>query len=297
MLGRHDTVDVSEKWYVGSNQQENGKWFKGWIDDVIHWNNKQLDATEAGDLSKTNYGTGAHQFNFYAVKTDGAGSTIEHIRNFTNEDIWFHDPKGKGNNDDPTYGISNVTLPMPQVNLASGQRINFTMSYETETPTWIPLYVDMKVDDEGLNPHSSYLQIPLPSIPFPTYWIYDNADEVEFWFFNAGPNGIWLQYQGTRIVFDDNASDTSYGGLVRRVNGTSGQFDVNEDRDSLFIPVNSKAFIRFWQPTTVPSNNPSGNGVLIPPGLYTTTVWLAAYDDTGESFSRSINLGTVQVQD
>ena len=290
-------VDASGKWHVGSNKDENGNWFKGWIDDIIHWNDRGLSSNEADDLSKTNYGTSAHQFSFYLERTDDTGNSIENYQTFIDEDISFQDPKGGDNNDDSTYGIFNVTLSMPQVNLTATQRINFTMLYQTATPTWEPLEIDMKVDDEGLNPYSSYLQIPPPSIPFPSYWIYDNDDKVEFWFLNLGPNGIWLQYQGTRVIFNDNDSDTSYAGLVRRVNGTTGEFNVDADKDSLFIPVGSKAFIRFWEPTTVPSNNPPGSGALIPPGFYKTSVWLSAYDDAGETFSRSISLGTVEVID
>ena len=291
------SVDASGKWHVGSNKDENGNWFKGWIDDIIHWNDRALSSNEADDLSKTNYGTGAHQFSFYLERTDDTGNSIEKYQTFIDEDISFQDPKGGDNNDDSTYGIFNVTLSMPLVDLTATQRINFTMLYQTATPTWEPLEIDMKVDDEGLNPYSSYLQIPPPSIPFPSYWIYDNDDKVEFWFLNLGPNGIWLQYQGTRVIFNDNDSDTSYAGLVRRVNGTTGEFNVDADKDSLFIPVGSKAFIRFWEPTTVPSNNPPGSGALIPPGFYKTSVWLSAYDDAGETFSRSISLGTVEVID
>jgi len=293
-----DKVVVDGKWHIGSNQQENGKWFKGWIDDVIHWNEKELDPIEASDLSKTNYGTGAHQFSFYLDRTDGAGNFIDDIGVFTDNGIWFQDPKGTdGDDDDSTYGMVNVTLPMPTVGFTAGERMKFTMLYQTETPTWKPLEVDMKVDDEGLNPYSSYLQIQTPSAPFPSYWIYYNGIELKLWFLNLGPNGIWLTSQGTRVTFNDNNSDLSYAGMIHRVNGTNPADDVDFETDSLFIPVNSKFFIWFYEPRTVPSADPSQQVGLVPAGYYKVSVWLSAYDNKGETFARSINLGTFEVRD
>ena len=54
------TVAADDHWHVGSNKEENGNYFKGWIDDVVHWNSYELTSTETDDISKVNYGTSAH---------------------------------------------------------------------------------------------------------------------------------------------------------------------------------------------------------------------------------------------
>jgi hypothetical protein len=36
------SVDVSGKWHVAGNVAEDGFFFKGWIDDIIHWDDHEL---------------------------------------------------------------------------------------------------------------------------------------------------------------------------------------------------------------------------------------------------------------
>ena len=136
----------------------------------------------------------------------------------------------------------------------------------------------------------------MPDNPFPSYFIYDNDGEAEFWFENAGPNGFYLTQSGTRIVFNNTATIPAYAGIIHRVNGTTAPFDVTSIQDSIYIPVGAKAFIRFYQPTDQPCTSPASCGTIIPPGTYQTNVWVSAYDDQGTIFSKTFELGNVIVQ-
>lgn len=49
-------------WNVGSNQAEDGNFFKGYIDDVMHWDDNELSPGDKDDLGRTNYGDAAHTF-------------------------------------------------------------------------------------------------------------------------------------------------------------------------------------------------------------------------------------------
>jgi len=293
-----DRVDADGKWYVGSNKAENGNWFKGWIDDVMHWNgdggSEFLGSAEAEDLAKTNYGTGAHKFDVWLDQTDKDGILIQNIYNSLQANFPFQDPKGLGDNDDNGYSVFNFTFNMPQVDVTAGERLNFSMNFIDSTSTWEALDLDMKIDDETLSPYPSFLEIQSPDNPFSSYFIYDNDFDVEVWITNTGANGIYFIQQGTRISL--NGTNGAYAAMIKSVNGTGPLYQMSYDRDSLYIPIASKVKIYFHPPTDHPSVTPIV-GTRIPAGTYTATTWLEGYDDQGESFARSVKLGSVLVVD
>ncbi|MFY9300818.1 MAG: LamG domain-containing protein [Candidatus Nitrosotenuis sp.] len=300
-----DSVDADGRWYIGSNAAENGNFFNGWIDDVIHWNGKALTNTpEANDLSHTNYGTAAHKLNLSINKTNQNGVLITTLTNNLNLNVPFYDPKGLDDNADSTYGVFNYTNALSSVVVSVNERIKFGAQYVPETSTYKPLELDFKIDDQDITPKSSLLQIPPPDIPFPSYYVYDNDNRFAINVYNVGPYGSWFVYQGTRAVFDKPTGTISYAGVVCSVNSTevdpcstaaaNSAWRVMEDRDSIFIPVNNVGRIYFWSIQDRPDRDLTG-GTLIPPGEYDVYIFIDGYDERGDKFLRNIQLGRVTV--
>jgi len=149
----------------------------------------------------------------------------------------------------------------------------------------------MKIDDDTLSPFPSYLQMPKPDKAFPSYFTYDNDFEADIFITNSGNDGIYFIHTGTRIAF--NGTNGAYAGLIHSVNGTAPAFAVDNTKDSIYIPVGSKAELFFYIPTDQPSTTALGTTIL--PGIYRTAIWLHGYTDQGETFQRTVVLGSVNV--
>ncbi len=312
----------SNHWHVGSNVAEDGNYFKGYIDDVIHWDDAGLTGAEMRANARTNYGDGAHQFNVYVDKTDEFGLNSENIyTSILPFDMPFADPKSislSNENDDTTYTQMNMTVPMAQIDLLAQQRLNVTLSWVAPTALWEALEVDMKFDDTDIsvnanpgnsNPYVSFLQIPEPDRGFPSYFIHDPENEFVLYVVNVGTDGMFLTYQGTRVSF--NGTMGSYAGLIHSANGTgtSGdgspevlaepscstycKWNLDQNHDSLHIPPGEIVRLYFYVASDIPSTDQSGSVMV--DGDYNTTIWLNGYSDQGESFLRSIVVGKVGV--
>jgi len=162
-------VDADGHWLVGSIKNVDGNWFKGWIDDIIHWNENLLSAAEADELSKTNFGTEAHRLDVNLDITDTNGNFVSNLYTEPLRKISFQDNKGQSATTDSAYLNYNITMSLPQVNITLGQRLNFSMNYVSPTSPWEDLELDMKIDDTGFTPFPSYIQLPFPDNPFPSY--------------------------------------------------------------------------------------------------------------------------------
>jgi len=289
--------DATDRWYVGS-QQDAGNYFKGWIDDVMHWNGDALDSTEADDLSITNYGTGAHKLDVSIDRTDENGVFESNLYSDSASLISFQDNKAQSDTTDAAYSMFNVTMNMPQTIILPLQRLNFSLAFVPSTSTWEALELDMKVDDSGFSPFPSYLQIPPPDNPFNGYIVYDNDDELEVFVNNIGTDGIYYIYSGTRVSFYDDAG-TSYASLIHYINGTTATYEVDIDKDSIYIPPgNSSRMYFFDQPTDHPCQGTGSScqaANIIPPGNYRIAAWVNGYSDQGETFGRSMVLGNIEV--
>ncbi|HSD04161.1 MAG TPA: LamG-like jellyroll fold domain-containing protein, partial [Nitrosopumilaceae archaeon] len=126
----HNTpnMEADGKWYVGSNRAENADFFKGRIDDIIHWNSKALDATEALDLFKTSYGENAHKVTFKIDKTDKDGNLIQNLRTNSSYPLDFLDGDGKYNSPSAAdWKWFNFTTPTIDSVSLTNQRIRFNM--------------------------------------------------------------------------------------------------------------------------------------------------------------------------
>jgi len=192
----------------------------------------------------------------------------------------------------------NVTMSLPQTVVLPLQRLNFSMAFVPSTSTWEALELDMKIDDTGfITPHPSYLQIPTPDNPFSSYITYDKTTEMEYFVNNIGDDGVYFIYSGTRITFDGSLG--AYASLIKSVNGTGGNWEVDIDSDSIYIPAGESAQMYFWkEPTDHPcAGNGAGcnNANVILNGDYRVAAWVNGYSDQGETFGRSVVLGNVLV--
>ncbi|NJK78109.1 MAG: LamG domain-containing protein [Nanoarchaeota archaeon] len=301
-------VDTDGKWYVGSNSDEGGEFFNGWIDDIIHWNGKALsNSPEAYDLARTNYGESAHKLNIIISKVDFLlGTTLSNVTAVLDLEVPFYDSQGNNFNDDSTYGVFNSTFALGDVEVTNVERLKYTVSFIPSTTTWTALELNLKVDDETITPTSSLLQTPPPDIPFTSYWTYDKSDRLEVSVYNLGPHGSWFVYQGTRAVFKSTDNGTSYAGIICSINSTESdpcstgggndEWRIDEDRDSIFMPVDSIGKMYFWDIQNRPDRD-VGGGSEIPAGEYDMFVFIDGYDEEGSTFLRNLQMGRVIVQD
>jgi len=287
-------VDADGHWVVGTYKNTDGKWFKGWIDDIFHWNEDELSTTEVDELADTNFGTEAHGLVVNLNITDKDGVFVSNLYSAPLEPISFQDPKGLSVSDDNAYSNFNVTINLPQTTILPQQRLNFSVNYISPTAPWEDLELDMKIDDTGILPHSSYLQAPHPDNAFQGYVVYDNDSDFVMLVNNAGSDGIYFVYPGTRITF--NGTLGSYAGIIDTINGTGGSWVVDENIDSIYIPSGQLAELYFNPSSDRPCQ--AGNcGTRVLPGEYKVSVWLNGYSDQGETFGRSVALGQVTVLD
>jgi hypothetical protein len=297
-----NNINADGKWYVASNEYT-GNFFKGWIDDVMHWNSDALDSTEADLLSHTNYGDTAHQFEVNLDLTDGDGNVLSNLFSDSAVAIPFQDAKSQADTVDAAYQMTNVTMSLPQVQVSSNQRLNFSMAFAPPTSTWEALNLDMKLDDDGFIPYPSYLQIPMPTLPFPAYQSYAKSTEMILHVNNSGEDGIYFIYSGTRIAFDDGAA--SYASQIRYVNASTSPpynpYPVDAYTDSIYIPSGEKAELHFFaQPTNHPcqaAGQTCSDATIIPNGQYRLAAWINGYTDQGEDFGRSVVIGNIIVED
>ncbi len=298
-----NTVTISnDRWQVATNKAKDGNFFTGYIDDIMHWNSHDIADGEMPLVARTNYGDGAHRFIVNVDGMDGEGGYLRDIYDsVTYLDAKFADPKGGGVDDDYAYSQVNMTLSMPSgVTVASHERLDLYFDAQgDESGVWEALDGDIKIDDTSVGtPYPSLLEIQPPERAFPTYYEHSPEDEFVIFVSNTGSDGIFLTYQGTRVSFNGTDGEGAYAGLIHSVNGTGGNdgdwWNLNDDRDSMYIPRGERGQLYFHEATDIPSDDESGN--LMIDGTYDTTVWLNGYSDQGESFLRSIVVGAVQVK-
>jgi hypothetical protein len=302
--GAGNSVDSSSVFKIGYNGAS--EFFIGDIDQIFHWNDKALSTTEIADLYNTRYGDTTDLVDFSLYKTNYNGVNIEPpLIQTSNYAIKFKDTKDLSTTSeydslDSIWGHMNYTTSLSQVTLDPGQKLNFTIAYKNG------LDMFMRIDDNTMSakPKTSFIQTPIPLNEYESFFKYDHTKTLMVAAFNAGPLGSWFQYQGTRAVFDNLNGPTSYAGLVCSVNSTqaskcdtgagNNNWKMDEDHDSIFIPVNNIAYLYFWEIADRPDQNDPG-GTIIPAGTYHMYVFVSGYDESGKSFLRQIDVGKVTV--
>ena len=285
-----------------------GQYFTGDVASFMHWNNVDVSAN-AYDLSRTNYGTNGTRAHFTIQRTSSTGTILETILENSLFSLNFHDPTqnsdssnrynlATSNSTYEKYSFYNFTgTTVSYSTFAATERLKFNISWDSNVQN---LPINIRFDDENTSfvmpLDSSYVQTPRTSSDWPSYVNFDRDDKVIYYAYNSGPSGAWFNYQGTRFVATTLDASQSYGALVFAVNGTGGSSNISADKDSVFIPAGKYAAIEFYQLANPPQISPPA-GVRIPVGTYNAAIFLSGYDESGEAFLRTIDLGTVTVYD
>jgi len=107
------------------------------------------------------------------------------------------------------------------------------------------------------------------------------------------PTTLRKNMQKVFLLYGDHSS------LVKWVNGTTNPYLLDTDKDSIYIPTDESAQIFFYDSPTDHPCQGSGSGCqnanIMPPGVYTMAAWVNGYSDQGETFGRTIQLGSVIV--
>ena len=283
--GQH-RVDVSSDVFIGISPDLSNP-FTGSIGYIMHWNNFALSSQNALDLFNSDYGPNAHQMTFTYEETDKDGVVIgAPLKQDNNYVIPFHDAKG-----DPAAWATDFdyTTSIQDVSIDVNNRLKFTFTWNSGP------HMIIRIDDSNLdNPKSSFIQMPMPDAPFPSYFIYDNDNDPTVNVFNTGPYGSWLTFL-TRITFDDINSDNSFSAHIKDVAGTS--MNQGLARDSPLLKVGQTYTVTFHKPESIPdSTNNQGSNIIIP-GQYKLYVFFSGHDEQGNIFLRTVYLGPVKVTD
>jgi len=283
-------------------------YFTGDVANFMHWNGMDISAN-AYDLFKTNYGTNGTRAHVTIQRTSDVGSVLETLLDIPKFSLNFHDPTENSisttrwnlltsNSTYEKYNFDNFTGTVVSSTVFNPtERLKITMSMDSNVQN---LPINIRFDDENIKfvmPFdSSYVQTPKVTPDWPSYVNFDRDDRVIYYAYNSGPSGAWFNYQGTRFVLTTTDASASYGALVFAVNGTGGASNISADKDSVYIPAKKYAAIEFYQLSNPPQVSPQA-AVRVPVGTYNAAVYLSGYDDSGEAFLRTIDLGTVTVYD
>lgn len=267
-----------------------GDFFQGSLDDIMYWQNYALSATEVSDLYNTNYGNAAHTITFTYSRTDPDGVNLGTITN----DIAYPMNFSDGKRDGKFLKSFNYTSLLPLTTIGAQERLKFEMLYVDFVEA---LQMTLRIDDNSLttNPQNSAIDLPPTNATFQPFQIYDNNSELTASVVSNGPFGSWITKGGTRAIFNDTASDLSYGALIKSVNGTI----LTENQDSTFVAIGDGVDLIFHRPKLAPDNCwPPGGSCdtgLIPPGLYNAQILIVGYNDEGNENTWKISMGNIQV--
>lgn len=282
-----------------------GNELEGDVASFMHWDSTELNAGDILELYYTNYGNNATRLNWSIIRTNANGVNQETIYSGTHQlpfaDPQIHSTSGGTRYDSLTndntfekYSFYNATFTaVANATLNTGDRLKSVLSWPGDNQN-LPINIRIDDDDPGfvLPDATSYIQLPSVSPALPSYTIIDNDAQVSYIVFNSGPNGAWFTYGGTRFVVTLPDGTASFAGIIDTVNGTA----VLPTQDSIFIPDQNSAELVFEILANPPQLNAAAN-FRAPPGDYYASVFLSGFDDSGETFLRTIELGYVHIQE
>ena len=270
----------------------------------MHWDNLELDADDILELYYTNFGNNGTRLNWDVYKTDDDGVNIGPAIHSGVHELPFADPATHStsgtrynaltsNSTPEKHSFHNATfnIPVGPISLIAGERIKAVLSWPGDNQN---LEINIRIDDDNptyaLPDPTSFIQTPNIDPVLPTFVVIDNDVNVLYTVFNNGPEGAWFTYQGTRFVVTLEGGIDSYAGIIKTVNGTG----MSATEDSIYIPNQSIAILEFELLSNPPKKDPAVE-LLVPPGNYNAAVYLAGYDDMGDNFQRTINIGPVHI--
>jgi len=301
----------------------------GDIASWIHWNDDALTSDQVTELYYTNYGLNATRLHFQIDIVDTAGTTVvSNVVPSTGSELKFKDVVlgntltqsnpwintdtsnatdakyyGDANGDTAVMFQGNLTATtLVNSTLNTGERLKLTIDWDGDNQN-IPI-VFMFDDSSGwsLPDGPSYMQTPPPEPRWPTFLTFDYNEQLRYTAYNEGPEGIWFTFPGTRFVLTTNDGLTSYAAMPRYVNYTTAPSPastnavISPERDSMYIPADSYAEIDFWQIQAPPAmDNSPCSSCSVPTGSYDAAIYLNGYDERGETFLKTIDLGLVRI--
>jgi len=310
---KDDTVDIDDTQDI--RIAADGRGDRSIVDVAMfmHWNDRMLSLSEIQDIYNVDYGpTGdAVSVDLLLEKTDDDGDTLPPGQGGTmfSQTITFpyadlsEDAEAENkridlslpNDDYDKYSFANYTYyTSANQTFNEGERFKLSLSWASDDSS-LPFY--FRIDDSDSQftqwKDSSYIQTP-PVYPddWPTFTSFDRTEDVIYRAQNSGPDGAYFTYAGTRLLVTTVDGTESWAGVVKEVNGVT----VSTTQDSEYIPDQGMAEITFSPVSDPPQTNPS-DGEIVPVGQYNAAVFLSGYDDEGEVFSRTINIGTVNIYD
>jgi hypothetical protein len=303
--GGGNSVDADDFIAIGYDGQNSNSQLAGDIAAFMFWDNTALSSTQIRDLYYTNYGTNGTRLDFRLDRVSSTGTVLETLVNERKELDFFDTTRRStstiytlqtSNATDQKYSRMNYTSSsIGTKTFSAGDRLKLTISWPTSTAATQNLPINIRFDDNAVTTFPtfpSYIQTPSATPVWPTYNIIDDDNtEIPYWLYNNGPYGAFFQYFGTRMILTTASGTASYAALPIQVNDT----DVNEDQDSIFIPLGKYAKIDFWRPVNPPNDLPGAP--FVPPGLYNGSIYINGYDESGRQFIRAIDMGIIRVTD
>jgi hypothetical protein len=269
------------------------KEFYGVIDDIMYWNSYSLTSSDVTALFGHSFGANSTRMNFFINNATGVGATVDNLATSLSYGLPWRDQMTFTEVNDLWLGANyTVSMPIVGLNLATENRLNFTMSYASGDPLYLRVD-DSALNGVGSNLLSSFIQLPPVDGPLPVFYTHDRDSKVTFFAFNAGDEGTWFTYQGTRVVF--NGTNGHYTGIVDTVSNGVEISTLDANTDSPFVDRDVEADIVFWHPQRIPTASQPGEPLKIAEGDYSVFIYLNGYDEDGTVFIRSIGLGTVKV--
>ena len=286
-------------------------------------------AAEVEDLYYTNYGNNGTRLHYKIEIMDALGTTVEHevipltklelpfkdvaIGNYDDQSTWIDvytsnttDQKYHGDANDDTDVFINANLTASSTGVATlevGELLKVTIDRNGFEEQNLP--INIMFDDSGgwaLPNGPTFLQTPEPTPRWPTFLSFDSREEVSYRAFNEGPEGVWFTYGGTRLVLTSLDGTTSYGATPHYVNQTTAPSQaealMDGERDSMYIPDQHYAVIDFWPIQAPPDANDNWScqpECEVPDGDYDAALYLQGYDEAGETFKKTVNLGLVHI--
>ena len=319
-----NSVDVDFN-AIGSRDSDGNPELTADVASYIFWDDAALTAEQVNDLYYTNYGNNGTRLFMHVERTDVDGTWIEDIVLDTKIELPYHDVTLNQDDSDPgdwlslqthnstdtnedsvlKYTHANMTwASVGEINFDIDDRIKLTLEWkDDESNLPINIAFDNNFSGNMAMPEGpSYLQTPQPEPRWPTFLTFTYDEQVNYFAYNEGPGGIWFVYSGTRLVLTSNDGTTSYAAVPYTVNQTtqptpiSSYSELTPTQDSIYIPAEYYAEIDFYQLQSPPSPDnspPSANEV--PTGDYDAALYLQGYDEMGETFKKTVDLGLIHI--
>lgn len=300
-------VDIdSQPTYLGYNPGT-GNYLDGEIGYIMHWEGQPITTEALSDaLYDANYGAGSHKLRVEYAITDQVGIELGGSENYIHEEsdvlIPFGDPQNSQTGTqwhEFVYAntLSNSTDPSSEFHFGDNNRLKIEFEWNNDSSANSALLgMNLDIDDTGYPDNiGTKLQTPFPSTPFTSYFLWNVNDNLIFTITNAGPEGMWPLFSGTRVIFERVDSGEAYAGLLKAFNATSGSRNMYPDVDGAFLDVNKKGVLEFFKPKTKPDAMMGSD--IVPDAHYRMYVSIVGYDDRGSNVFRTFYVGVVNVCD